>query len=362
MQVVPKAKHGPKSATVTTIREVAAAAGVSLATVSRVMNGGGLVAGETARAVRDAAAVLGFRPNLLGRRLRAGRSNTIGVMLPTLHHPVFAECLSGIEQCAQSHGQAVALTTTQYDPANEEAASERLLESRVDGLVLTVADGRRSPVLDKLDREGVPYVLMFNQSSPLRKSSAGREGGAPLGQVRACVSVDNRLAARHMVEHLIGLGHRHVRMIAGQFTQSDRARLRYRGYQDALQQAGLDALNPVEMPFNTKEAAALLQEVMTVHPVPTALFCSSDHLALVVLHSLAMIGRRVPDDVSVAGFDGVAIGDLLTPTLTTVAQPVAEIGRTAVEMLHQRLSGQQVLRSALLHHTLKFGGTAASPR
>ncbi len=343
-----------------TVREVAAAAGVSLATVSRTMNGGAQVSTATAQAVREAAAALGFRPNLVGRRLRAGRSHTIGVMLPTLQHPVFAECLSGIEQSAQSHGQVVALTTTQYDPANEEAASERLLENRVDGLVLTVADWRRSPLLDKLDREHMPYVLVFNQTGLVR--SGGRAAKYGPGAARVSVSVDNRLAARHMVEHLIELGHRHIRMIAGQFSQSDRARLRHRGYEDAMGNAGLQAPPAVQLPFNTTEAAAALHEVVTAHPAPTALFCSSDHLALVVMHSLGRLGRRVPQDVSVAGFDGVAIGDLLTPPLTTVVQPVVEIGRTAVQMLHQRLSGQHMLGSATLHHSLKKGGTAASPR
>ena len=165
-----------------TILDVARRARVSAATVSRVLNASARVSDDVVKAVLDAAANLEFRPNLLGRSLRASRSNSLGVVLPTLTHPVFADCLQGLEQAARAGDHAVLLATTGYDPAQEDGAIERLLRQRVDGLVLTVADAARSRVLDKLDNERMPYVLVYNE--------LGRRTRKP----RPTVSVDNRAA------------------------------------------------------------------------------------------------------------------------------------------------------------------------
>lgn len=340
----------PSTALAVTLRDVARRAGVSVATVSRVFSDTGLVSAATAQAVRDAADALGYRLNPMGRALRAGRTRSIGVMLPTLVHPVFAHCLDAIEAAARAAGYAVSLATTGYDPAQEEAASERLLAQRVDGVLLTVADAARSPVLDKFEREGKPYVLLYNQPGP--RSRAAR---------RPSVSVDNRGAARQMVAHLIGAGHRRVGMVAGRFRESDRARLRFKGYADAMAHAGLAPRPPIEAGFMDDDLRPLLQDTLARRDGPTALFCSSDELALRVMRDLRRLGRRVPDDLSVAGFDGVPVGELLTPPLTTLVQPTADIAATAFDLLHRLMAGDRFLGPALLHHTLREGGTVAAP-
>ena len=332
-----------------TIREVAAAAGVSVATVSRALNASGPVHGTTSANVLAVARQLGFRPNLMGRNLRATRTRTLGVMLPTLNHPVFAECLQGIEAQAQSHQQVIAVSTTGYQFDAEERASERLLQQRVDGLILTVADAAHSSVLDKLDAEGVPYVLVFNQPG----------GTSPSLGARPFVSVDNFLAGRQMVEHLLSLGHQRVHMLAGQFQQSDRSLQRFLGYQAAMSAAGLPWSPPLELPFTTCDTRSELQELLNRRSPPTALFCSNDQLAMTVIRDLRDLGFRVPDDISLAGFDGVRMGELLSPVLTTVVQPTAEIGRAAVDLLLQLIDGERYLGPALLHHTLRLGGTAS---
>lgn len=333
-----------------TIQDVARRARVSAATVSRVLNKSATVSAATAARVRRAVDALGFRPNLAGRSLRAARTHNLGVVVPTLSNPVFAECLAGIEAAARAHGETLSLVSTGYKAAAEADAVEALLRQRVDGLVLTVTDAARNRVLDRLDRERVPYVLVFNQLP-----------GETRGQ-RLTVSVDNRLAAHALVEHLIALGHRSVRMVTGQFRQSDRARLRFRGYQDAMRAAGLQPLPPLQVPFLAPDVRAQIVEGLSARPAPTAFFCSNDYLALMVMRDLAALGRRVPDDVSVAGFDGMHIGELLTPVLTTVVQPSEDIGRTAVELL-VRLAGGDAPRSpALLAYTLRTGGTVARVR
>ncbi|MFN9481157.1 MAG: substrate-binding domain-containing protein, partial [Betaproteobacteria bacterium] len=301
--------------------------------------------------VRRAVQALDFRPNLAGRSLRAARTRSLGVVVPTLANPVFAECLAGVEAGARAHGHTLSLATTGYKAAAEADAVEALLRQRVDGLVLTVTDAARNRVLDRLDRERVPYVLVFNQLARAE---------------RPTVSVDNRAAAREIVEHLIGLGHRAIRMLTGQFRQSDRARLRYRGYCDALQAAGLEPLPPLQMPFLAPDARLPLVEGLAARPRPTAFFCSNDYLALTVIRDLTALGRRVPDDVSVAGFDGIRIGELTAPSLTTVVQPSERIGGAAVELLLRRVVDTGEVASVALQHTLRRGGStaavAANPR
>jgi len=332
-----------------TIIDVAQRARVSAATVSRVLNESAPVSEAITRAVLDAAAKLDFRPNLLGRSLRSSKTRNLGVILPTLAHPVFAECLQGLETAARAGDHAVTLATTGYDPAQEDGAIEWLLRHRVDGLVMTVADAARSRALDKLDREGVSYVLVYNQ--------LGRRAGNP----RPTVSVDNRAAARQMVEHLIGLGHRRIAMVAGSFRQSDRTRLRHRGYLDALRAAGLAAVPPVELPFMAADAHIPLQDLMSRRERPSALFCSSDQLAMMVMRDLVRLGLAVPRDVSVAGFDGVQLGTLTSPMLSTVVQPSPQIAATAVDLLLGLIGGQRFLAPALLHHTLRLGESTAAP-
>jgi hypothetical protein len=220
-----------------------------------------------------------------------------------------------------------------------------------DDVVLLPISTARNRVLDRLDRERVPYVLVFNQLARAE---------------RPTVSVDNRAAAREIVEHLIGLGHRAIRMLTGQFRQSDRARLRYRGYCDALQAAGLEPLPPLQMPFLAPDARLPLVEGLAARARPTAFFCSNDYLALTVIRNLTALGRRVPDDVSVAGFDGIRIGELTAPSLTTVVQPSERIGGAAVELLLRRVVDTGEVASVALQHTLRRGGStaavAANPR
>ncbi len=331
-----------------TIRDVAERATVSVATVSRVLNGSERVTGATAESVRLAAEQLGFRLNSIGRNLRSTKTQTIGVILPTLTHPVFADCLQAIEIAASAAGYSVTIATTSYDPANEEAASERLLRNRVDGLILTVANANKSKLLEKLDRESKPYVLVYNEPTGAAKH-------------RPSVGVDNRLAAKQITEHIIAAGHRNLRMISGPFAQSDRARSRARGFADAVAHAKLELTEPLQVDFMRTDVRAQLFEAMSARPAPTAFFCSSDQLAMRAMHSLRSLGFRVPDDVSVAGFDGISLGEWLTPALTTVVQPTHEIADTAFGLLKSLIDGERHLGSARLHHTLRIGGTVAQP-
>lgn len=336
------------------IRQVAIEAGVSTATVSRLLNQPETVSGETADKIRGAIATLGFRPNFSGRTLRAGRSRTIGVMLPTLSNTVFTQCLQGIELAARSHGYAVMFTATEYRQQEESAAVQSLLGHCVDGLILTVADADANATLDMLDRERHPYVLTYNQ---------------PRHSGRRSVSVDNCAAARDAVAHLIARGHRRIQMLAGDFHASDRATQRYQGYLLAMQEHGLPAMAPIEIPRHTVLPADYLRGFIDGAQRPDALFCSNDLLALGAMRDLRLLGLRVPDDVSIIGFDGIPLGELMAPVLASAVQPSEAIGALACSTLLALIeaTGSGVAAgnaaataapaSQLLPHAIRSGGS-----
>ncbi|MBP2303596.1 LacI family DNA-binding transcriptional regulator [Azospirillum picis] len=325
---------------VATIRDVAARAGVSIATVSRVLNGSGNATPETTEKVRAAASALAFRPSTIGRSLKAARTRTVGVLVPSLSNPVFAESVAGIQQAAAEAGYSVLIASTDYDPRREARAIESLLSNRVEGLVLTVADADRSGSLDTLDEVGLPYVLVYNQ---------------PETTARAHVSVDNIAAARAVVERMMVLGHRRIGMVAGRFHQSDRSRRRHRGWQAALADAGLAPGPVVEVDFNDLRLNRRLAPHFDGPDHPTALFASNDLLALATIRALRDLGLSVPGDVSVCGFDGIEVGMLMSPSLATLVQPTRAMGCTAFEYLRTGIAGHPKSRAVMLPFILRPG-------
>lgn len=329
------------------IKDVATHAGISIATVSRAVNSPERVSAATLARVQAAMDALQYRPNALGRQLRAERTGLLGVVLPSLANPVFAECMQGIEEAASVTGQRVMLMTTAYDREREARAIETMLEQRVDGLILTVADAAANAHLDRLDAEGVPYVLVYNDTV-----------NQPRIPARCCVTVDNRAAARDAVRALLEQGHRQIRMLTGTLAASDRAALRHDGYREALEAADIAPQPPIEIDFNADAMPAAELARLLAPPLPSAIFCSNDRLALLTIRSLREMGLRVPEDVSVIGFDGLAIGQWLSPTLATVAQPHRRIGSDAAQALGRRIAGEAV-PSITLPHRLLAGGTLA---
>jgi DNA-binding LacI/PurR family transcriptional regulator len=340
-------KKVPRTRVVPTIKEVAARAGVSIATVSRALNGGGATE-ETIERVRAAAAELRFRPNLLGRGLKTAQVRSIGVLVPSLANPVFAGSAGGVEDAARAAGYAAVVASSHYEPSRESAAVDLLLSNRVAGLVLTVADADSSLILDTLDAEGVPYVLLYNQ---------------PSAAARACAAVDNVAAARDATQHLIDQGHHRIAMIAGEFRASDRSRLRHQGYRVALEAAGLEPLPLFEIGFEEKGFAQRLELFLRANDPVTAAFCSNDMLALGAISALRTLGRRVPDDVSVIGLDGIDVGTLVSPRLTTIVQPTHEMGAAAFELLLSRLGSHAAPDEPshrILPHVLRNGESVAA--
>lgn len=322
------------------ILNVARQAGVSIATVSRAFNAPESVAPATRAAVAAAAAALGYEPNLSARTLRTQRSRTLGVVLPTLRNPVFAETLAGIAGAAADAGYSIIPLTTDYQEALEQQALRRLGGHSVDGLILTVADAARSTTLAALKRARRPYVLAYNRHAR-----------------HPCVSVDGERAMAELVARLQQLGHRRILMVSGHLSASDRAQQRHRGYAAAMQ-ASDHAAELLELPFIDNAPELLTERLARADRQhrPTALVCSNDLLALRCMRAAALAGLRVPEDLSVIGFDGMALGTELRPSLASIAQPNEEIGRRSVAWLLDCLdrgSAPRAADSLTLPHRLR---------
>ncbi|MFH1804453.1 MAG: LacI family DNA-binding transcriptional regulator [Pseudomonadota bacterium] len=330
-----------------TMRDVARKSGVSVATVSRVINFPGEVRQETVETVNAAMRVLNYRPNINGRRLKAAQSRSIGVLVPTLSNPVFADSVQGIEQEARAAGLTVLLTASNYNADHEAKAVSTLLDNRVDGLILTVTNADDSPVVRMLTRENIPFVLLYNQ---------------PANPDIAAVSVDNAQSAYDLTGHLLAAGHRSFAMVAGRFSSSDRSRQRYEGFARALAGAGIVDAPLIEVGFEDTNLEDVLTGILRGGNPVTALVCSNDILAITAIGACRKLGLRVPDDVSVAGFDGIAVGGLIQPKLCSVVQPTHEMGRQALTLLRGLIKGEAKPRSLLLPHYLSEGESIGPSR
>ena len=328
----------------TDLLSVARLAGVSRATAARAFSEPDKVREATRNKVFAASESLGFRPNYVARQLRTQSTRIIGVMLPTLSNPVFSEQLQGMEHLAREHGYVLMVATTDYDTRRESAVLENLLRQRVDGLVLTVADARHSACLALLEQEPLPAVLVHN----------------PSATNFITISVDNQRAMQHATQQLLTLGHTRIGMIAGPVQQSDRAQLRYQGYCGAMRDAGLTPLPLMEMAHHTRIDAGRLAALLAEHAL-TALLCSNDLLALSAIGSLQRLGYAVPEQISVVGFDGIALGEMVCPALCSVVQPQRELGAIAMESLINLIQGVET-PSRILDFTLRRGESIAPAR
>lgn len=330
-----------------TIRDVAARAGVSIATVSRSLNARGAAHADTAARVREAAAALGFRPNPAGRALKTARTGVVGVVVPSLRNPVFADMVAGVEIAANAAGYGVVVATSGYDLARETAAAEALLAHRVDGLVLTVADAARSAALDNLVAARAPHILVYNES--------GGAGGGAIG-------IDNRAAGEAVGSALIGAGHRRLAMLAGDFAASDRQGKRRDGFLASAARAGLPVPAVHEVPFGARRFGPGFARLFDGATAATGLFCATDLLAIAAIRELKELGLAVPRDVSVVGFDGIALGEAIVPSLATVVQPNGAMGEAAFAFLKDRIDGAaRPAAPILLPFQFRPGETLGAP-
>ncbi len=306
-----------------TIRDVARKAGVSVATVSRVINDSGPVSPDTRARIRETARELRYTPNSAARSLSVKRSHTLGALLPDLYGEFFSEVIRGIDETAQQHHHHLLISSSHNDRA-QIAAALRAMRGRVDGLLL-MSPGVDGETLAAELPEELPVVLL---NCPVRDARY------------ATLAIDNRRGARAMVEHLLAIGHRRIAFIRGAARNHD-ARERLTGYRAALRAAGIAREAELELAGDFTESGghAAACAALRLRPRPTAIFAANDAMALGALSAVRQHGMRVPDDIAVVGFDDIPVARYLTPPLTTVQVGISALGERAATILLQMLSG-----------------------
>jgi LacI family transcriptional regulator len=308
-----------------TIVDVARRAGVSVSTVSHVVNGTRRVNADTAQLVEEAIAFVGFRPNALARSLKRASTDSVGIAMSVISNPYFSDIVCAIEaECARL-GLMVFLSDTQDDPAQELRVVQGLHQRRVDGIILAPSADPEGRALAYLEASRIPFVLVDRLLSPRFDQ----------------VGVQNRSAMQLLVAHLIEHGHKRIAFVAGQSGFST-ARERAQGYKAALKAADLpfDEALLVAANTNTQAAARSTRRLFELDDPPTAIATGNNLATIGAMHGLRELGLRVPNDVALVGFDDFEWADYFEPRLTVIAQPCQQIGREAATLLVERITRQ----------------------
>jgi LacI family transcriptional regulator len=307
-----------------TISDVAREAGVSMMTVSRVINDKGEISPATRQHVLEVIEQLGYRPSSIARGLATQRTGTLGLVVPDIANPFFSEVARGAEDRASAGGYNIFVCNTDESPQHELAILEALEEKRVDGLVLCSSRLPDESLCAALEHH--PAAVLVNR----------RPASASAG----VILLADELGARVATEHLLQAGHRAVGLLTGPLT-SYSGQQRAKGYRAALTAAGL-ACNPAWVRPCSSQVEGGREAVLTLLaecPEVTALFCYNDLVAVGALLACAEVGRRVPEDLAVAGFDDIPMAALVTPALTTCRVPRHELGEQAMQLLLDRIDG-----------------------
>lgn len=328
--------------------DVARAARVSTATVSRALSDPRLVSEAALKRVRAAIRKLSYVPHGAARALRSQRTRTIGAIVPTLGNAIFANYTQALQKQLATRGYRLLISCNEYDAATEEALIAPLIQHGVDGLVLVGRD-HSARLYRTLSDHAVPYVLTW---------TSGARGGRP------CIGFDNAAAAREVAEFLLGLGHRRFAMIAGICKGNDRARERVAGVRSALEARGiaLAADSVLERPYTFDAGREAMHALMRRPHAPTAVICGNDVLAVGAIAQCRAMGVSVPRAVSITGFDDMDIASVVTPALTTVHVPADALGRAAADYIVSRVESADTPMLPPMPVAIVRRGTAARAR
>jgi DNA-binding LacI/PurR family transcriptional regulator len=313
-----------RRAKVATIREVAALAGVSTATVSRTLRNSANVDPATRLRVEQAAATLRYRPSGVARSLKLRSTRTLGLIVTDILNPYFPQIVRAIEDAARERGYSVLLADGRHDPSREIESLDLLADREVDGLIIasTAVSARHQ---DRIRELRCPVVIVNSESTI---------AGTP------AVASDNVAGGRLAAEHLFALGHEHVAYVTTTYEENTAANDRFAGASAAHRARGRSApLVTIVAVDGVEGGMWAAQRAMAEHPETTALLCYNDLTAVGAIRGLRAAGYEVPRDVSVMGFDDIEIAAYVDPALTTVRQATDEMGRSAVELLFARLEG-----------------------
>lgn len=310
-----------------TIRDVSRLARVSMSTVSRVLNGNVPVAESTRNRVLQAVSELDYRPNAFARSLATNRSGGVGVIVNELTSPYYGVMVSGVEGVVEEAGMHILVASGKAEVAFEQRAIEILRSRRVDALVLHVEALSDESVLELMAGD-LPVVLVGRHIAEAGDRS---------------LSMDNEFGGRLATDYLLENGHRVIGHLTGPLNFPD-SRARLHGYRQALGAAGVDYTDElvIESDWLDEGGYGAAQRLLRRRPDITAIFAGNDQMAAGVLQALRDAGRSIPEDISVVGFDDVLFARYLYPSLTTVRQPLHEMGAAAARLVLSALGGKEV--------------------
>ena len=330
-----------------TIEDVAKSAGVSIATVSRVLSKPDVVRASTHERVMKAVRSLAYQPDAAARALVSGRTHTVGCVIPTLDHAIFARSTQAMQTALADAGFQLLVGSSNYE-ANTELQVVRAFQQRgVEALVLWGTDHAPS-MWDAVQKWGKPTVLTWSCDPRLPS-----------------IGFDNAASAKQMTEHLLSLGHERIAVVSGFTANNDRARSRIRGVRQALAEQGLELSQDllIEQSYNLNGGRQALRQLMQLKQPPTAIFCVMDLLAAGVLLEAQHLNIEVPRMLSVCGIDNHELAEAISPGLTTISLPTHELGKIAAESVLQALSGQAIAKRTVLDFELiERGSTSKATR
>lgn len=305
------------SGTVPTLDDVAKRAGVSTATVSRCLNDPDRVVPATRDRVMAAVDALGYTPNFAAQVMAAKKTKTIGAIVPTMENAIFARALQAFQDELKDQGYTLLVSSSAYDPDIEFQQIRSLAARGADGLLL-IGHARAPEVYAFLENRSLPTIIAWSYQDNARLP---------------CVGFDNKLAMARMAEQVFSQGHRRVAMISGVTKGNDRATPRVAGFKEVASSYGLSAddLMIVEQPYTVEGGQAAFDVIWAADPRPTAIICGNDVLAAGTLLQARSHGVRVPEDLSITGFDNLEFAQVVNPQLTTVHVPHRIMGRLAAQ-------------------------------
>ncbi len=321
------------------LKDVAEKAGVGLGTASRALNNHPSVKDETRKLVLDAAKELNYKANFIAKGLRSKYTQTVGVVIPDISSAFFPEVVRGIEDIADQFNYNIILSSSDLNKEKEIDTLYMLKAKMADGVIFlsNTIDGELRDVLLEL---GVPVVLVSTRS----KSSD-----------LICVSIDNEKAAFDAVDYLCGLGHRKIAMISGKFDDPNSGIPRVQGYKRALKKHGIEIDETLIYEGNYKYQSGYenTMKLLQRSDLPTAIFAASDEMAIGVSRAILESGKRIPEDFSVMGFDGIESAAFFYPSITTVRQPRYEMGMEAMRLLLRLLNKETVKEgNVMMNHEI----------
>jgi LacI family transcriptional regulator len=346
LPVIRRKRSPPQGKGMVGLLDVAELAGVSTATVSRVLNEPAKVSRTVIERVERACRQLHYVPNGSARALSSRRTRTIGAVVPSIENAGFAVAIGSLQRRLDASGYTLIVASSDYNASVELRQVSMLMSRGIDGLLL-VGDEHDPELITMIEQQALPFIESWSLSAK-----------------NACVGFDNAAAAGAMANYLLDLGHVHIAVISGRTKNNDRASGRVAGIRNALEARGLKlaAEWTIERPFRIAEGRLAMRAMLSSPIRPTAVICGNDQLAFGALIEAKSSGLIVPQDISVTGFNDLDFAAFLDPPLTTIHVPAESIGVIAGEYLLARVNNQPVLRVNEIETRLIVRSSAGPPR